>query len=120
MLPKFYQHIDCSTCAAKTLDHCYSIFRDAYKALPPENLITIPFCSSLPYRHKLKPEVPVLRTVQHWSDQSESMLDDCFDHADWEMFRVASENNIDEYTDTVTDIIRKCIGDVVPTVTIKT
>ena len=36
------------------------------------------------------------------------------------MFWVASENNIDVYTDTVTELIRKCIGDVVPTVTITT
>ena len=36
------------------------------------------------------------------------------------MFQVASENNIDVYTDTVTEFIRKCIGDVFPTVTIKT
>jgi hypothetical protein len=33
---------------------------------------------------------------------------------------VASDNNIDVYTDTVTEFIRKWIGDVVPTVTIKT
>uniref|UniRef100_A0AAZ3Q1D7 Fish virus induced TRIM protein n=1 Tax=Oncorhynchus tshawytscha TaxID=74940 RepID=A0AAZ3Q1D7_ONCTS len=33
-LPKFYQHIDCATRGGKTLDHCYSNFRDAYKALP--------------------------------------------------------------------------------------
>ena len=46
------------------------------------------------------------------SDQSESMLQDCFDHAEWDMFWIASENNI--------KFIRKCIGDVVPTVTIKT
>jgi hypothetical protein len=44
------------------------------------------------------------------------MLQDCFDHAAWDMFRVASEININEYTDTVTEFIRKCIGDVVPTV----
>jgi alpha-amylase/alpha-mannosidase (GH57 family) len=36
------------------------------------------------------------------------------------MLRVASENNIDAHTDTVTEFIRKCIGDVVPIVTIKT
>ena len=48
------------------------------------------------------------------------MLQDCFDHADWDMFRVASDNNINTYTDTVNELIRKCIGDVVPTVTIKT
>ena len=33
-LPKFYQHIDCATWAGKTLDHCYSNFRDAQLALP--------------------------------------------------------------------------------------
>ena len=62
----------------------------------------------------------MLRSIQRWSDQSESMLPDCFDHVDWDMFRVASENNIDIYTDRVTEFIRKCIGDVVPAVTIKT
>ena len=36
------------------------------------------------------------------------------------MFRVACKNNLDAYTDTVTEFIMKCIGDVVPTVTIKT
>ena len=75
------------------------------------------------YRNSLifcKQEVPVLRSIQRWSDQSESMLQDCFDHPDWDMFWVASENNIDMYTDTVTEFIRKCIGDVVPIVTIKT
>ena len=60
------------------------------------------------------------RLIVEYTDQSESTLQDCFDHADWDMFRVAFENNIDEYTDTVTEFIRKCIGDVVPTGTIKT
>ena len=44
---------------------------------------------------------------------------DCFDLADWDMFRVASERNIDKYADS-SEFIRKCIGDVVSTVTIKT
>ena len=61
----------------------------------------------------------MLSTIQSWSDQSESMLQDCVDHADWDMFRVASVNNIDEYTDTVTEFIGKCVGDL-PTVVMKT
>jgi hypothetical protein len=48
------------------------------------------------------------------------MLQDCFDHVDWEMFRVTSENSIDVYTYSVTGFIRKCIEDVVPPVTIRT
>jgi hypothetical protein len=62
----------------------------------------------------------MLRTIQRWSDQLESTLEGCFDHVDWDMFQVACKNNLDAYKDTVTEFIRKCIGDVVPTVTIKT
>ena len=36
------------------------------------------------------------------------------------MFRIASNNNIDEYTDSVSEFIRKCIDDVIPTAMIKT
>ena len=34
------------------------------------------------YRQKLKQDVPVLRSIQLWSDQLESTLQDCFNHAD--------------------------------------
>jgi hypothetical protein len=71
-LPKFYQHIDCSSHAAKTLDNCYSNFRDAYNALlcPPfgksdHNSVLLLHS----YRQKLKQDVSVLRTIQRWSDK---------------------------------------------------
>ncbi len=35
------------------------------------------------------------------------------------MFRAASEDDIEAYSDTVTCFIRKCIDDVVPTKTIR-
>ena len=64
------------------------------------------------------------RTIQSRSDQSEATLQDCFDYVDWDItwtgIPSASENNIDLYADSVSEYIRKCIGDVVPTVTIKT
>ena len=62
----------------------------------------------------------MLRSIQRWSDQTDSTLQDCFDHVDWYMFRVASDSKIDVHADTVSEFIRKCIGDVVPTVTTKT
>ena len=49
--------------------------------------------------------VPVTRTIQRRSDQLESTLQDCFDHADWEMFREASENYIDLYADSVSEFL---------------
>ena len=64
------------------------------------------------YGQKLKQDVPVMRTIQSWSDQSEATLQDSFDHADWNVFRSASENNIVLYADSVSVFIKKCIGDV--------
>lgn len=46
------------------------------------------------------------------------MLQDCFDHMDWNMFRVASEN-IKKYVDLVTGFFRKFIDDVIPIVSFK-
>ncbi len=120
--PKYFQHITINTRGDRVLDHCYSPFRDAYKSLPRP-----PFGKSdhssvllLPaYRQKLKQEAPALRTIQCWSDQSDAILQDCFDHVDWDMFRAASDDDIEAYSDTVTCFIRKCVEDVVPTKTIR-
>ncbi len=120
--PKYFQHITINTRGDRTLDHCYSPFRDTYKSLPRS-----PFGKSdhssillLPaYRQKLKREAPALRTIQCWSDQSDAILQDCFDHVDWDMFRAASDDDIEAYSDTVTCFIRKCREDVVPTKTIR-
>ncbi len=116
--PKYFQHITINTRGDRVLDHCYSPFRDAYKSLPRP-----PFGKSdhssvllLPaYRQKLKREAPALRTIQCWSDQSDAILQDCFDHVDWDMFRAASDDDIEEYSDSVTCFIRTCIEDVIPT-----
>ncbi len=109
--PKYFQHITINTRGDRVLDHCYSPFRDAYKSLPRP-----PFGKSA-YRQKLKREAPALRTIQCWSDQSDAILQNCFDHVDWDMFRAASDD--DTYSDSVTCFIRKCLEDVIPTKTIR-
>jgi hypothetical protein len=62
---------------------------------------------------------PWLKPFNTGLTHSESTLQDCFDHVDWKMFRQASDNKIDLYADSVSEFIRMCIGEVVPTVTIK-
>ncbi len=117
--PKYFQHITINTRGDRILDHCYSLFVlhcYAYKSLPRP-----PFGKSdhssillLPaYRQKLKREAPALSTIQCWSDQSDAILQDCFDHVDWDMFRAASDGDIEAYSDSVTCFIRKCIENVV-------
>ncbi len=113
--PKYFQHITINTCGDRVMDHCYTPFRDAYKSLPRP-----PFGKSdhssvmlLPaYRQKLKREAPALRTIQCWSDESDSILQDCFDHVDWNMLRAAFDDDIEAYSDSVTCFIRKCMEDV--------
>ncbi len=122
--PKYFQHITFNIRGDCILDHCYSPFclsEIVYKSLPRP-----PFGKSdhssvllLPaYRQKLKHVAPALRTIQCWSDQSDATLQDCFDHVDWDMFRAASDDDIEAYSD-LTCFIRKCIEDVVPTNTIR-
>ncbi len=64
------------------------------------------------YRQKLKLEAPTLRTIQCWSNQLDAILQDCFDHVDWDMFRAVSDDDIEAYSDSVTCFIRKCIEDI--------
>ncbi len=114
---RHFQHITINTRVDRILDHCYSPFRDTYKSLPRP-----PFGKSdhssvqlLPaYRQKLKREALALRTIQCWSDQSDAILQDCFDQVDWDMFQAASDDNIEAYSDTVMCFIRKCIEGVIP------
>ncbi len=72
------------------------------------------------YRQKLKREAPALRTIQCWSDQSDAILQDCFDHGDWTCSGAASDDDIEAYSDSVTCFTRKCVEDVVPIKTIRT
>ena len=49
----------------------------------------------------------MLRSIKRWSDQSDSTRQDCFEHVDWDMFRVASDNNIDVYADLVSEFYKE-------------
>ncbi len=94
--PKYFQHFTTNTRGDRVLDHCYSPFRDAYKSLHRPAFRKSDHSSVLllpAYRQKLKREAPTLRTFQSWSDQSDSTLQDCFEHVAWEMFRAASDDD---------------------------
>ncbi len=83
----------------------FTPFRDSYKSLPCPPFDKSDHSSVLllpAYRQKLKREAPALRTIQCWSDQSDAILQDFFDHVDWDMFRAASDDDIEAYSDSVT------------------
>ena len=118
-LPKYKQHIKCPTREKNTLDHCYTILKNAYRCVPRAALGLSDHCllHLLPsYRQKLKSTKPVVKTVRKWTNESKLELQACFDCTDWSVFEAAS-SSLDELTDTVTSYISFCEGMCVPTKT---
>ncbi len=119
--PKYFQHITINTRGDRVLDIATPPSGTLTNPSPAHlsaNRITPPFCFGL----------LIGRETETWStrpqdssmlvDQSDAILQDCFDHVDWDMFRAASDDDIEEYSDSVTCFIRTCIEEVIPTKTI--
>ncbi len=125
VFPKIHQHIDFPTRGKNTLDFVYTTQRGAYKALPLPHLgasdhITVMLMPA--YRPLVKAIKPVHKQIQVWPEGSSEALQDCFDTTDWDMFKQAATYNnttyLQEYSETVTAYITKCIDDVTVTKTI--
>ena len=58
-------------------------------------------------------------SIKKWSDEADAKLQDCFAIIDWNMFRDSS-HGIEEYTTSVTCFLKKCIKDILHTVTVRT
>ena len=123
MILEFKQHIDCPTRGERTLDHCYSPFKDRYKAksLPSFGLSDHSAIFLLPkYKQPPKQESPAVREVTQWIDQSEAALRSALDSVDRDMFRCSSGGDINEFTETIVGFIAKMVEDTTPKATIRT
>ncbi len=77
VMPNFHQHVSCPTRGPNTLDHCYSQFKNTYKArsLPAFGKSDhAAIFLTLEYKQRLAQEPPVQRVVTRWSSHSEAML----------------------------------------------
>ncbi len=77
VMPNFHQHISCPTRGLNTLDHCYTQFKNAYKAhsLPAFGKSDHAAIFLTPdYKQKIVHEPPVEREVTRWSSHSEATL----------------------------------------------
>ncbi|XP_078740066.1 interferon-induced very large GTPase 1-like [Lampetra fluviatilis] len=74
------------------------------------------------YRPLVKVTKPVIKRICVWPEGSSEELQDCFSTTDWNMFKKAATYNntvdLQEYTETVTSYMRKCMEDVTVTRTI--
>ncbi|CAJ0600732.1 unnamed protein product [Cylicocyclus nassatus] len=116
---RLYQHISCPTRGENTLDHVYTNITDAYNStpLPPfgkSNHISLLLKPT--YKQLLKRVKVTAKTVRVWPEGAESMLQYCFECADWDMFKTAATRDslvdVNEYASSVTTFIKKCVDDV--------
>ncbi|XP_061150083.1 uncharacterized protein LOC133163843 [Syngnathus typhle] len=109
-LPRYRQHVTYPTTGAQTLDHCYTVIKDAYHSAARAALGLSDHClvHLIPaYRQKLKTSKPVVRTVRKWTVESRQDLQACFDCTDWGAFEAAT-SDLHELTDTVTSYSSFC------------
>ncbi len=122
VMPNFHQHVSCPTRGPNTLDHCYSQFKNAYKArsLPAFGKSDHAAIFLTPeYKQRLAQEPPVKREVTCWSSHSEAMLQAALDDVDWDMFR-ASSSDVSEFTDVALSFVNTLTEQATETVTVRT
>ncbi|KAK3506378.1 hypothetical protein QTP70_002309 [Hemibagrus guttatus] len=106
VLPKFYQHVKCSTRGANMLDKVYSNIKLGYRArtLPhlgqsdPLPLLLIPAYAPL---RKTAPTIT--KSVKIWPDGASQQLQDCFDRTNWDIF---VHPDLEVFTDSVSVTLR--------------
>ncbi len=97
----------------------YTNIPGAYKATLSPHLglsdhISIEMIPS--YRPLICRTQPGVKTVQVWSDEAISQLQDCFANTDWELF--AQSTDLEEYSSSVLAYIAFCTDTVLTTTTI--
>ena len=119
-MPKFIQQVTCATRDGRTLDHCYTTIKGAYRSIrrAPLGRSDHAMVYLVPtYKQQLKRVKPTVKTVKQWSVNAMETLRGCFECTDWGVFKEAAAD-IDEYTVTVSDYITFCEGLCIPTKTI--
>ncbi len=122
VMPNFHQHVSCPTRGPNTLDHCYSQFKNAYKArsLPAFGKSDHAAIFLTPeYKQRLAQEPPVKREVTRWSSHSEAMPQAALDDVDWDMFR-ASSSDVSEFTDVPVSFVNTLTEEATETITVRT
>lgn len=119
VLPKYHQHVSFPTRENNILDQVYSNVKGAYKAVPRPHFGRADHISIFlypTYRQLLKQAPPVSKAVKVWNEETDLVLQDCFDCTNWDVFRTAAVRedtvDLDEYASAVTSYISTCIESV--------
>ncbi|CAG5884190.1 unnamed protein product [Menidia menidia] len=100
------------------MDQVYTNVADAYRAQALAHLGLSDHLSLLlhpQYTPKIKSAETTVRTVRIWPESAVPMLQDCFHHTDWDVFReqgTVTRDILDNYTISVLDYICFCLDNV--------
>ena len=92
-MPKFIQQVTCATRDGRTLDHCYTTIKGAYRSIPraPLGRSDHAMVYLVPtYKQQLKRVKPTVKTVKQWSMNATETLRGCFECSDWGVFKEAA------------------------------
>ncbi|KAK7877732.1 hypothetical protein WMY93_030546 [Mugilogobius chulae] len=118
VLHKFHRNVKCATRGDTTLDQVYTNVADAYKAQAYPHLGLSDHLSLMlhpRYTPKAKRAETTVRTVRIWPEDAIPMLQDCFHHTDWDVFKgegMVTRETLDNYTSSVLDYICFCVDNV--------
>ncbi|XP_068104060.1 lysine-specific demethylase 5C [Hyperolius riggenbachi] len=118
-MPRYKPHITCPTRNQNTLDHCYTVLKDAYKPIRQAPLGNSDHCliHLIPtYRRHLESSKPVLRTVRKWTEEPKLQLQACFECTDWATLETAC---LEEWSQNVISYISFCEELCIPTKTFR-
>ena len=120
VLPKLKKFIHFLTRDNNILDQVYCNIQGAYKAtaaphLGMSNHISVELTPA--YKPLICRTKPSTKTVQVWTEEASSALQDCFELTDWEVLKDSSD--VEAYTSSVLDYLQFCTDAVLPTKNIK-
>ncbi len=108
VLPKFYKNVDIKTRKNKTLDQVYTNVPGAYKTYRSPHLGQSDHLSLFltpAYKPLISRKKTQIKTVQIWTEEVSSALQDCFEDTKWELF---DQSDLELYTSTVLSYINFC------------
>ncbi|XP_061896568.1 uncharacterized protein LOC133645727 [Entelurus aequoreus] len=119
VFPHFHQYVNFATRGGSTLDMVFSNIKHAFKAAPRPHLGSSDHLSMMlipAYKPLLIRKQATVKQVRTWPEGAMEALQNCFESTDWNMFKAAATNNhntcVEEYAESVSAYIQKCIEDV--------
>ena len=112
-MPKFIQQVTRATRDGRTLDHCYTTIKGAYRSIPraPLGRSNHAMVYLVPTnKQQLKCVKPTVKTVKQWSVNATETLCGCIECTDWGVFKERKAAGPDNISPCLLKLCRPAVG----------